>query len=254
MPIALTREVSPSIGACELTHIERQPIDFERARAQHADYEMALYRLGCEVRRLPAEPSLPDSVFIEDTAVILDEVAILSRPGSLSRRPETATISRMLAPVRQLVQIQPPGTLEGGDVLRVGKALYIGLSKRTSPNGIEQLRAAVTPFGYSVHSVPFKGCLHLKAAVSVVDEKTLLINPQWVETKHFEGFEFIEVDETEPYGANALRTGGGVVYPTSYPETRKKMNERGIYVEAVDLSELIKAEGAVTCCSLLYDE
>lgn len=253
MPIALTREVSPSIGACELTHIKRQPIDFERARAQHADYEMALYRLGCEVRRLPAEPSLPDSVFIEDTAVILDEVAILSRPGSLSRRPETATISRMLAPVRQIINIRHPGTLEGGDVLRVGKALYIGLSKRTNAEGIEQVRASLVPFGYTVQAVPFQGCLHLKAAVSVVADGVLLLNPKWVDKQHFAGFEFIEVDEAEPFGANALRTGGGVIYPTSYPETRKRLDERGIYVEAVDLSELIKAEGAVTCCSLLYE-
>jgi dimethylargininase len=249
----LTREVSPSIGACELTHIKRQPIDFERARAQHAEYEMALYRLGCEVRRLPAEPSLPDSVFIEDTAVILDEVAILSRPGSLSRRPETATISRMLAPVRQIINIRHPGTLEGGDVLRVGKALYIGLSKRTNAEGIEQVKASLAPFGYTVQAVPFQGCLHLKAAVSLVADGVLLLNPKWVDKQHFAGFEFIEVDESEPLGANALRTGGGVIYPTSYPETRKRLNERGIYVEAVDLSELIKAEGAVTCCSLLYE-
>ncbi len=253
MPIALTREVSPSIGACELTFIERQPIDFDRARTQHSDYEMALYRLGCEVRRLPAEPTLPDSVFIEDTAVVLDEVAILARPGTPTRRPEVPTIGRMLEPVRRVVPINPPGTLEGGDVLVVGKTLYIGPSRRTSANGIEQVRSIVTPLGYTVQAVPFQGCLHLKSAVTRLADGVLLFNPKMVDGKHFEGLDLVEVDPGEPHAANALRTGGGVVFPSTYPETRKRIEAKGIYVEAVDISELLKAEGAVTCCSLIYN-
>lgn len=253
MPIALTREVSPSIGACELTHIERLPIDFDRARAQHAAYEMALYRLGCEVRRLPAEPSLPDSVFIEDTAVVLDEVAILCRLGTPTRRPESATIGRMLEGVRRLLPINPPGTVEGGDVLVVGKTLFIGQSRRTSADGIQQMRSIATPLGYTVQPVPFKGAVHLKSAVTRLADGILLYNPSMVEAQHFPGLELIEVDPSEPFAANALRTGGGVVFPSSYPETRKRIEARGIYVEAVDISELLKAEGAVTCCSLIYN-
>jgi dimethylargininase len=254
--IAITRGVSPRIGQCELTHLERQSIDVERAQAQHGQYEARLAGLGCQVYRLPAEPDLPDSVFVEDTAVVLDELAIITRPGAVSRRPETEAITRALRPFRRLAFIQPPGTLDGGDLLRVGRVLYVGLSGRSNQAGVEQIRQLVEPFNYQVEGVQVTGCLHLKSAVTQVAEDTLLINCDWVDSRVFgldSGLKLIDIDAAEPYGANGLLVGGTVVYPAAYPRTRQRLEAEGVAVCAVDVSELAKAEGGVTCCSLILE-
>jgi dimethylargininase len=251
MRIAITRPVSASIGQCELTHLDRQPIDLDRARAQHHCYEQALAALGCRVERLPEEPSLPDAVFVEDAAVVLDELAILARPGAASRRPETRTVACALDPYRRLVPIRAPGTLDGGDVLRVGRTLYVGLSGRSNRAAIEQMRATLAPLGYTVQGVAVDGCLHLKSAVTQVAADTLLVNRDWLDVSAFGDLRLIDVDPAEPTAANALRIEGTVIYAAAYPRTRKRLEERGIEVHAVDVSELAKAEGAVTCCSLI---
>ena len=254
--VAVTRAVSPQLGQCELTHLDRQAIDIERARVQHGQYEACLAGLDCELYRLPAEPELPDSVFVEDTAVVLDEVAIITRLGAASRRPEIESIAQALSPFRRLALIQAPGTLDGGDLLRVGRVLYIGLSGRSNQAGIEQMRELVEPFGYRVEGVPVVGCLHLKSAVTQVAEGALLINRDWVGGDTFgsdSGLKLIDVDAAEPYGANALLVGGAVVYPAAFPRTRRRLEAEGIEVCAVDISELAKAEGGVTCCSLIFE-
>src|SRR5437762_7376109 len=128
MLLALTRPVPRTIADCELTHIAREPIDFARATRQHAEYEQLLSTLGCTVEQLPEEPGYPDSVFIEDTAIVLDECAVITRPGASSRRGETQGVADALTPYRRLFHVDAPGTLDGGDVLRVGKHLYVGLS------------------------------------------------------------------------------------------------------------------------------
>ncbi len=253
MRIAITREVSPAIGRCELTHLERQPIDVELARAQHRAYQACLAGLGCRVETLPAAPELPDSVFVEDVAVVLDELAILTRPGAESRRPEVAAIAEALRPYRPLHAIQAPGTVDGGDVLRVGRCLYVGLSSRSNAAAIEQMREVLAPHGYTVQGVPVAGCLHLKSAVTQVAEATLLINRAWVDPAAFAGLELIEVDPAEPYAANALRVGEELIYPAAFPATRRRLEARGLTVHTVDVSELAKAEGAVTCCSLVFE-
>jgi dimethylargininase len=252
MRIAITREVSPGIGDCELAHLPRVPIDLDTARIQHRQYEECLAALGCRIHRLPAEPSLPDSVFVEDTAVVLDELAIVTRPGAASRRGETGAPAEALRAYRRLTYIEQPGTLDGGDVLRIGKRLFVGLSSRSNEAGIEQMHRLASPFGYSVESVRVKGCLHLKSAVTQVAERTLLINRDWVDAGAFEGMELVDVDPREPLGGNALRMGDIVVYPTDYPATRRRLEERGIAVKAIDVAELGKAEGGVTCCSLIF--
>lgn len=252
MPIALTRAVSASIGQCELTHIERQPIDLELARAQHHQYETCLAALGCDVIRLPAEDALPDAVFVEDTAIVLDELAIITRPGAVMRQAETPAIAQSLALYRTLHPIQEPGTLDGGDVLRLGRELFVGLSGRSNPEAIEQLRRVLHPWGYTVRGAPVSGCLHLKSAVTQVAADTLLLNPAWVDPQLFATWRIITVDPNEPAAANALLIGGRVVYPASYPATRRRLAEHGIEVRTVDVSELTKAEGAVTCCSLIF--
>ena len=250
--IAITREVSPRIAACELTHLVREPIDFQRARTQHRQYETLLEELGCKLVRLPAERDLPDSVFVEDAAVVLDELAVITRPGAESRRSETVSVAAALKPYRKLFHIQPPGTLDGGDVLRIGKALYVGLSKRSNREGVKQLQDILLPFGYAVHGVKLRDCLHLKSAVTQVAEDTLLINPAWTDTAVFQDFRLIDVAPSEPFAANALRIGDTVVYPEAFPETRQRLEKQGIRVRAVDASELAKAEGGVTCCSLVF--
>ncbi|NNG15377.1 MAG: dimethylargininase, partial [Gemmatimonadales bacterium] len=244
---------SPSLARCELTHVAREPIDAARAVAQHDDYEHCLTDLGVEVQSLPPGPDLPDAVFVEDTAIVLDELAIITRPGAPSRRAETATVADALRPYRELASIAAPGTVDGGDVLIVGRRVYVGLSSRTSPSGVEQLQRILAPLRYHVTPLPVNGCLHLKSAVTQIAPNTLLINRDWVDAGAFPNMRLVDIDPSEPHGANALAIGDSVVFPAAYPRTRDRLEELGITVLPVDVSELAKAEGAVTCCCLLVE-
>ncbi len=246
--IALTRSVPASIANCELTHLQREPINVERARQQHRAYEETLALLGYTIVHLPDTPQLPDSVFVEDTAVVTDEIAIITRPGAESRRPETDTVADVLRQYRPVVHIQEPGTLDGGDVLLVGRKFFVGKSDRTNEAGIEQLRMYLTPFGYSVDEVALNDCLHLKTAVTALDDTTVLLNPAWVTLP---GFDAIEVDPQEAFAANVLLTPHGVMMSAAFPRTIERVRNHGIDVHPVDASELAKAEGGLTCCSLL---
>ena len=242
------------MAQCELTHMPRVAIDVGLARAQHRAYQDALAGAGCHVVTLPDEPAMPDAVFVEDAAVVLDEHAIVTRPGVASRRAETTTIAVALSQYRRLSFVEPPGTLEGGDVLRLGDRLFVGLSGRSNQSGIMQLWAVAWPYGYTVTAVPVTGCLHLKSAVTQVAEHTILVNPQWVDASVFSQADVIEVDPDEPGAANGLLIGRTLIYPASFPRTRARLESRGITVAAVDLSEVQKAEGAVTCCSLVFED
>ena len=250
--VALTRDISPSIVNCELTHLAREPIDVEHARAQHLEYERALARLGCSVRRLPAGADMPDSVFIEDAAIVFDEIAVITRPGAVSRRPETAEVARVLSHHRPVVQIVAPGTLEGGDVLVAGRSIFVGRTSRTNDAGIGQLRAAVHSYGYDVVPSTVRGCLHLKSAITALDDRTLLANRQWIAEDEFSAFELFDVDSTEPSAANIVRVGANLLYAAAFPRTQERLERRGYAVTAIDVSEIAKAEGAITCCSLIF--
>jgi len=249
---AITREVSPALGACELSYIPREPIDVPLARAQHHAYQQTLLNLDCQLLCLPAEPELADSVFIEDVAIVLDEIAILTRPGAASRRPEVASVAQALRHYRPLHAMEAPATLDGGDVLRVGRTLYVGESARSNAAGIAQLRELLAAHGYVVEGVVTRGCLHLKSAVTALAEDSLLLQPAWVDRHRFEQFRIIEVDPAEPHAANVLRVGDRLIMPASFPRTRQRLLDAGFKVTAVDVSELQKAEGAVTCCSLVF--
>jgi len=249
---AVTREVSPSLGRCELTHLERTPIDLGMARAQHAWYEAVLESLGCSLVRLPADPELPDSVFIEDTAIVLDEVAVLTRPGAPSRQAETAAVARALELHRPLLRLEAPATLDGGDVLVLGRTLFVGLSSRSNPEAVDQLGRLLRPHGYAVKGVRVSGCLHLKSAVTRAGEDRLLANPAWVDPGAFGDWRVLEVDPGEPCAGNVLTVEGQVVSPDCFPRTRRRLEAAGLTVHLVDMEELQKAEGAVTCCSLVF--
>ena len=252
MLTAVTREVSPGLARCELTHFERRPFDLKAAIRQHRAYCQCLAKLGCRLITLPAEPDLPDSVFVEDAAVVLDELAVITRPGAESRRGEIASIEKALTVFRPIERIEPPATLDGGDVLHVGSTLYVGLTSRTNRDGVAQLRKIVQPHGYRVESVAVTGCLHLKSACTFVGEDTLLINRYWVDEERFDNWNLLDIDPAEPAAANALLVGETVVYPDAYPKTRRLLADFGFAVHTVDNTELAKAEGGVTCCSLIF--
>jgi dimethylargininase len=250
--IAITRSISPRFNECELTHFDRTPIDLALAHAQHCQYEEALRNLGLEVISLPAEADFPDSVFVEDTALVLDEVAVLTRPGADSRKAEVDLIASALAPYRKLVHIKAPGTVDGGDILRLGKQVYVGLSTRTNQSAIEQMQSALAPYGYTVIGVPVRDCLHLKSAITQASKDTLLINPDRVEKTRFPGWKFVEVDPGEPSAANIVLVPGGAIFPAHFPKTQARLEAAGIALTIVPASEVSKAEGAVTCCSLIF--
>lgn len=250
-PIALTRALPASMDRCELTHLPRNFIDIAVARAQHAAYEHALRQLGCRVQRLEPLPDLPDSVFVEDAAIVLDELAIATRPGAESRRAEVASVADALSGYRKVVRITEPATIDGGDVLRVGSRLFVGVSTRTNRAAADQLRVFVEPYGYDVVTVNVGGVLHLKSAITQVGQMQLLVNRAWIDTAAFDGYELIDVDREEPGAANALLVGDTVLFPATFARTQRRLEEAGLRVVTVDASELAKAEGALTCCSLL---
>jgi dimethylargininase len=250
---AITREVSDSINACELSFHVRQPIDSDRAIAQHAAYRDCLARLGLQLISLPAEPALPDAVFVEDTAVVVDETAIICNIGAPSRRPEARSMATALSRYRTLKFIKEPATLDGGDVLQpIGRRIFVGLSRRTNRAGIEQLRGLLQPFDYEVNLVEVKDCLHLRAACSYIGNDTILMNRDWVNTEPFRGLRLIDVAADEPAGANALLIEGVLIMPNSCPKTLAVLKEQGFQIRTVDVSELQKAEAGVTCCSIIF--
>jgi dimethylargininase len=249
--IAFTRGVSPAMARCELTHLAREPIDVARATMQHEEYERALARFGCSVIRLDADADMPDSVFIEDTAIVLDELAIVARLGARSRRGEAATVAAALQAYRPLATIEAPGTLDGGDVMTIGREIFIGRSSRTNAAALEQVRALVAPFRYRLQEIDVNGCLHLKSTVTALDDHTLLINREHVDDRAFSSFDLVDVDPSEPSGANILRVNGRLLYSVAFGRTRERLERKGFPVTTVDVSEIAKAEGAVTCCSLI---
>jgi dimethylargininase len=249
--IAITRSVSPRIVECELTFRERTPIDYARAVAQHRAYEQVLEDLGCTIVHAAELPQAADGVFVEDAAIVLDEIAVVTRPGAESRRCETDSIAPLLKNYCPVHFIREPGRIDGGDVLRIGRTIYAGRSQRTNDDGIAQLRAIVTPHGYHVVATSFRGCLHLKSAATYVG--VLLFNPELVEARLFGDVDVVAVHPSEPDAGNALRIGETIVMSSSWPRTRELLELRGLRVVPVDADELEKAESGVTCCSVVFD-
>jgi len=252
MLVAVTRAVPPSIVDCELTHLARAPIDVRLARMQHDQYEQTLRALGCRIEPVAPAPEMPDSVFIEDTAVVFDEVAVIARPGAVSRRPEPQAVAEVLSRYRPLRPIEPPGTIDGGDVLVVGRRVFVGLSTRTNHEGLRQFTDAIARFGYDVTGLPVDGCLHLKSAVTTVADDLLILDPASIDPRSFGGFRWIETAPDERHAANVLRIGATVICPEDAPATRRRLEDAGVTVRTVAATELGKAEGGLTCCSLIF--
>ncbi len=251
--LTFIREVSPAIARCELSYLNRDPVDFTRARAQHQAYRAELEALGCDIRTLPPLADNADGVFVEDTAVIVPEISVITRPGVESRRGEVESVAAALAPHTRLARIGAPGTLEGGDVLRIGHALYVGVSGRTNAEGIAQLKSALAPFGYSVEGVPMSGCLHLKSAVTFIAPDMILVNPAWVDPALFGARHQVTVAAEEPFGANTLTIAGVTLVSAAYPRTQERLEAAGVTTRALEVSELHKAEAALTCMSLIFE-
>jgi dimethylargininase len=253
MLTAITREVSASISDCELSFHARQPIDVAKAIVQHKAYQDCLAELGVRIVSLPAELELPDAVFVEDPVVVVDEVAVISIMGAPSRRPEARTLTDALSRYRPLKFLREPATLDGGDVLRVGRRVFAGLSQRTNREGVAQLRDLLQAFDYDVQTVEVRGCLHLKSACSYIGNDTVLINRAWIDAERFRGFKLLDVPDEEPAAANALLVNDVVIVAASFPKTRALLEQRGFCVRTIDLSELQKAEAGVTCTSLIFN-
>lgn len=256
---ALLRTPASSLAeACALTFIERQPIAMPRILAEHAAYAEVLRRRGLQVTVLPALPAFPDSVFVEDNLVAVDEAVVLTRPGSASRLGEIEAIAAAAADwaqPRPLLRLQAPATLDGGDVLRIGSRLWVGLTTRSNLDAVLQLRTLLQPFGYRVDAVSVPGSLHLKTACTALDEETLLVNPRWIDPAALGRFRLIEVDAGEAFAANVVRCQGWLLANAAFPRTLEKIalhaSRQGIAVETVELSEFGKAEAGLSCLSSL---
>lgn len=251
MLIAMTRQVSPTIGQCEVTFVERSEIDVRKAVRQHRAYEQCLRDLGAKVVSMVADARYPDGVFVEDPAIVLDEIAVICRMGAASRRGEADSLADAIEPFRKLTWIREPATMEGGDVVRIGKTLYAGVSRRTNREGCGQLAEIAGPFGYRVIPVEVRGCLHLKSACCPIGDNAVLIHRPWIDRSAFDGLRQIEVAEDR--AADVLRIGDTILMPEGFPRTREALERSGFRTQAVDVSELQKAEAGVTCMSLVFD-
>lgn len=253
MTIALLREIPDSIASCELTHLARESIDLIRARTQHEAYCQCLEELGCTVEWIKADHNSPDCVFVEDTVVAVAELAVMTNPGAPSRRGELPAVEATLGQYRPVAHVEAPGTLDGGDVLQIGEKIYVGQTARSNMVGIEQLRRLLSPHGYEVITTPVEGCLHLKSACTLAAPDRVLVNPAWVDPAIFD-LNTIEIDPTEPYAANVLLLGETLVADLRFPRTCERLHACGIEPVLLDNGELAKAEGALTCCSVILAE
>jgi dimethylargininase len=252
MLTALTRAVSRSLASCELTWLPRRPIDIDLAIEQHKQYERSLTAMGIHVISLPEQPAMPDAVFVEDPLLVFDELAIVTRMSSPSRRPESETLAEAITPFRPVRFLSEPATLDGGDVMRIGRDVFVGLSSRTNAAGVDQLTRQLQPFGYRVQPVEVRGCLHLKSACCPLGDGKILANSAWLDPGPLRDYQIVEVDSAEPGAANVLRIGATVLLPASFPLTQDILLRQGLDVRTVDISELMKAEAAITCSSVIF--
>jgi dimethylargininase len=252
MLVALTRKPSSRLQSGERTHIGREAIDSSRALIQHDVYRATLSLCGLDVHRLDDAEAFPDGVFVEDTAVVVDELAVITRPGAESRRPEVSGIELALRAYRMTERIHAPATIDGGDVVVVGTTILVGRSQRTNEQGIRAVAAITRRFGYRVVPVRMRGCLHLKSGCTALPDGRLLLNRDWIEVQDLAGFGLLDVARDESYGGDVAIADDTVIAATMFPKTTAILEQEGFAVRVVDVSEFAKAEGGVTCMSLIF--
>jgi dimethylargininase len=248
---ALIRPVPDSFPKA-LVRDGQPEIDLERARAQHQEYRHLLEESGHAIHVVPPDETHPDCVFIEDTAVVLGEVAVITRPGAESRRGETAPVEDVLVNRFDIARIRAPGTLDGGDVLLLDNVVYVGRSARTNDDGIDQLRAVAHHRGLEVVTVDVEDVLHLKSAVLAIDEETVVVTPGTVDEAKLHGLQILYEHEEERHRFSALPLLDGTVMVTaSAPQTSDMVASEGVEVIPIDVSQIQLADGGLTCMSII---
>jgi len=252
MLTVITHLPSPSLELCELTFLDQETIDIQKAQKEHENYCLMLEECGAKVIIHDENISLPDSVFVEDPIIVFDEIAVLTSMGVESRRKESKSMEKAFSKYREIKRINLPAKIEGGDVLKIGKRIFVGQGERTNAEGIDALRAIIAPYGYEVISVEVPGCLHLKTGCTALDDKTILINPSWVNSNAFEGYTQINVPKKEPFGANILKINEIICMNKAFPKTIELVESLGYTVKATDITEFVKAEAGLTCMSVPF--
>lgn len=250
----ITHLPSSSLEQCELTFVNSEPIDIKKAQKEHESYREMLKSCGANVIVKDDNIDLPDSVFVEDPIIVFDEVAVLTSMGVESRRKESSSMEKIFAKYREIKRIELPSKIEGGDVLKIGKRIFVGKSARTNAQGIRDLREILTPYGYEVIAVKVAGCLHLKTGCTALDEDTILINPDWVDSKVFAGFRQIVVPKEEPFGANILKINDTICMNEAFAKTIEVVKSLGYEIKSTDITEFVKAEAGLTCMSVPFLE
>ncbi|HKO43831.1 MAG TPA: arginine deiminase family protein [Pyrinomonadaceae bacterium] len=251
---AITRGVSRKIAACELTYRSREDVNFERAAIQLEHYCELLRKWGVDLMPIAASDTHPDCCFVQDTAVVLDEVCVIASMGAPARLGEVSEVERLIAPLRKIMRILPPATLDGGDVVQFGKRLYVGLSSRTNARGISALEKIVEVFGYSVVPVVVTGGLHLTTGCGIVNDETVLLNPRWLDASAFRDLRQLHVPEQEPWAANTIRVDDAVCVEQEAPRTVDLIQPYAGSIDTLDISEFRKAEGSLSCLSLIFKD
>ncbi len=249
---AIVRRPSPRIAEGEVTHINRRPMDVELAFVQYAAYLALLQRHGVELIHAPEADEHPDGLFVEDALVVVDGQAILTRPGADSRRGEIDTIRPLVESLGlPLAVITAPGTLDGGDVLCVGRHIFVGMTTRTSPVGFDHMHRIAASIGRTAIPVDVPGCLHLKSAITALPDGSLIGVPGWFDATVFEHLGYRVHAAGEETGGDVLCLGNTVVLPADAPHTAQIIRDLGFDVDPIDVGELQKIEAGVTCMSVV---
>lgn len=250
----LVHTPSFNLQNCELTYLESEKIDMQKALEQHQAYIKMIQECGVEVDVIQDNLDLADSVFVEDPIIVFDEVAVLTSMGVESRRGESEALENYFSKIKPIKHIKLPAKIEGGDVLVIGKTVYVGLSPRTNQEAINKLSNILEPYGYEVIGVKVHGCLHLKTGCTALDEKTVLINKEWVDEQPFKKYHLLDTLKDEPFGANIMQINGYICMNEAFPKTLEFVKTLGYKVKSCDISEFVKAEAGLTCMSVRYNK
>ena len=249
---AIARKPGNNFAQGLTTAVGAKPPQYELLLKQHETYLETLKSCGLEVAILDPLPDYPDAYFVEDTAVVTPDVAVITNPGAETRKGEEESMVPVLANFRKIKSIQAPGTVDGGDVLQVGKHFLIGLSQRTNKEGAGQLGHILESFGNTWVTIPVGAGLHFKSSVNFVGKNTLLITPDFAECEQLNGYDKIVVDEADAYAANTLLVNGYLLTPAGFPDTRKQLEVLGFKIIELETSEVHKMDGGLTCMSIRF--